>query len=251
MPAPIVAGLASTRGSSRILRLTGRTARAIGPRSAVVPDAIGQHVVERHQPARPEQRERGLVVGAVGFLVGVDEGEVEGAGRLLDQRRQGLLCRRQAQTDARGDARLLPIAPCDPGPLLADVAGHQLAALRQRRGDAERAVAGEGADLERAPGADQPHQEGQERALIGRDLHAGRRQPRGLGAQAPLQVRLPHEGLVDVAGQFLGAQQGLQRHDISPTRCLPCPTDRRTARRVNRQSAGGAPARKRWLQGCA
>ena len=57
------------------------------------------------------------------------------------------------------------------GPLLADVAAQEAAAVGQAPGDADRGVAGERADLDREAGVDEPGQQRHERALLGRDLH--------------------------------------------------------------------------------
>src|SRR3546814_17292345 len=79
-----------------------------------------------------------------------------------------------------------------------------------------------GADLEAAAGACQLDQQRHELALLGRDLHAGTRQRRGLLAQPPLQLALaqgvlPQIGIEGVAeldaavGPEIGRASGRER----------------------------------------
>ena len=58
------------------------------------------------------------------------------------------------------------------GPLLGDVAADELPVLGERERDGGGRVPGEGADLDAAARADELDQEGEEGALLGRDLHA-------------------------------------------------------------------------------
>ena len=134
-----------------------------------------ERVVERDRPAAADELQAGLVIRIVVRLVGVDEGEVEGFGSaLLQQRRERLGRGREAKLDALGDAGLLPVAAGDAGPFVADVAADELAVGRQRGRDRQRAVAGEGADLDRPARADELRQQREQRALVGADLHARR-----------------------------------------------------------------------------
>jgi hypothetical protein len=55
----------------------------------------------------------------------------------------------------------------------AHIATQQVAAVGQAASDAQAGIAGEGAHLDRPPGADQPGQHGQQLALIVADLHPG------------------------------------------------------------------------------
>src|SRR5258708_39545198 len=87
-----------------------------------------QHVVDQYDPARAHELQAALVVGVVAVLVGVDEGEVELARETLRQQPVERLERgRDGELDAALDARLLPIAPRDAGPLLAHIAAPELA----------------------------------------------------------------------------------------------------------------------------
>ncbi len=173
IPSPTGKSTASTRSSFASFALRARIATAPALRSlrSATPAAL-QHVVENDQAADADQPEAGLVVGIVLGLVGVDEGEVE-APRLAFglERGERLERRREAERDLLRDAGLLPVRPGDRRPLLVHVAGDHPPTVRQRQGDRERAVAGEGADLQRQPRPDQPDQEGEELALLGRDLH--------------------------------------------------------------------------------
>jgi hypothetical protein len=103
------------------------------------------------------------------------------------QRVERLQRRCQAQINALGQARLVPVGARDGGPLVAQVATQQLPPWRQCTGHADRAVTGEGADLDDPLGAQQFDQQGHELALLRRDLHLTLRQPRGLLAQARQQ----------------------------------------------------------------
>ena len=88
---------------------------------------------------------------------------------------------RLASVSSAGAMRrsMRPETPAD----LADVATDEAAVARQGAGDSQRAVAGERADLEAAPGARSAHEQREKRGLVGADLHAGLRQLRGLFAQ--------------------------------------------------------------------
>ena len=88
------------------------------------------------------------------------------------------------------------------GPFVADVAAPELAIGGQGLGDAERGVAGEGADLDGAPGADRAGEQGHLLALVGRDLHAGLRQPGRLLAQPSFQRAVAQPIVIDILGQL-------------------------------------------------
>ena len=94
-----------------------------------------EHVVDGDQPARGHPRHQGLVVGDVLALLGVDEGEVEE--RPHGEMGERLQRRAQAQLDAVGQPRALPVAARHRGPLLAHVAAEQPSPGWQPLGDAE------------------------------------------------------------------------------------------------------------------
>ena len=103
-----------------------------------------------------------------------------------------------------GDAGLVPERTADAGVFVAHVAGDQLPVLGQRGGDGQRAVAGEGADFQGAPGADQPHQERHDLSLVGADLHHRAGMADGGGAQFPLRFGFACPGVAHVIGEFIG-----------------------------------------------
>ena len=73
---------------------------------------------------------------------------------------QRLERRADPELDPVGDPGLLEVGRGDRGVLLGELAGDQPAAGREPAGDADRRVAGEGAELERLAGADQPGRAG-------------------------------------------------------------------------------------------
>ena len=73
--------------------------------------------------------------------------------------------------------------PPDARPVFAHVTGNQVTVLWQGKRHGERAVAGEGADLEGVLRADQLDQEGEEMPLLRRDLHVRGRHLAGQLAQ--------------------------------------------------------------------
>ena len=75
-----------------------------------------------------------------------------------------------------------PGAPADLDRLGIGFERDQAAVSGQGERHGERAVASEATDLEHAPGAGQLDQQSHELTLLGRDLHAGAGQPRGLFA---------------------------------------------------------------------
>ena len=160
--------------------------------------AAAKHVVDHRQPPGPQQAQGLLVVVEVADLVGVDEREVE---RLVGgHRAQRVERRAEAKIDPLGQPRLVEVAARDARPLLADVAGDEQAVVGQPAGDADRRVAGEGAELERPAGADRAHQQVHERPLLGGDLHD--RDPAklgGLGGEPPQQLVLAGAVLDQVA----------------------------------------------------
>ena len=134
-------------------------------------------------------------------------------GSVGGHRAQGVERRAQPQVDPLRQPRLLEVAARDARPLLVHVAADQLAVVGQAAGDADRRVAGEGAELQRAAGADRPHQEGHQRPLLGGDLHD--RDPAqlgGLGGQPPQQLILARAVLDHVAVQLRGQDRELVRH---------------------------------------
>ena len=109
------------------------------------------------EAAGADELQAGLVIGVVAGLVGVDEREVERF-RAVARRSSAAsvsAAGAEPQFDAVGDAGLLPVAARDRRPFLADVAADEAAVGRQRARDRQRAVAGERADLDRAPRADE------------------------------------------------------------------------------------------------
>src|SRR5436190_19162777 len=154
---PLVGGDALVGADDRLERLASLT----GPRPRahrVVAIERGGHraavedVVDDRDAARAQELDHRLPVLRVRRLVGVDEGEVEGRGTAKVGER--LERRRVAQVDPPGHARLLPVAAGERRLLLAHVAGDERAAGAESVRDADRGVAGERAELERAPGAD-------------------------------------------------------------------------------------------------
>ena len=149
----------STRSSATIRSFSSSTTRSPSSSSSGSDDpAPAKHVVDHRQAAGAKQAERLLVVVQVADLVGVDEGEVEGL--VGGHRAQGVERRAEPQVDPLRQPGLLEVAARDARPLLVHVAADQLAVVGQAAGDADRRVAGEGAELERAAGADRPHQQG-------------------------------------------------------------------------------------------
>ena len=152
-----------------------------------------------------------LVVGGVLLLVGVDEGEVE----LLRVGQGAQRVERGADPhlDPVRDARALEIRPRDLRPVLVDLTREQPPVGTQPAGDADRGVAGERAHLERPAGADRPHQQGEERALVGRDLHHGHVAERlGLPGELREDVVLARPVLDQVGVQLVVERRVLGRH---------------------------------------
>jgi branched-chain amino acid transport system ATP-binding protein len=109
--------------------------------------AVRERVVDHDDPARPYPRHHLAPVGQVAVLVGVDERQVEQLG--IGKRAQRVHGRAEPQLYPVREPRLLPVLPRDRGPLLVDVAADQPPAPAQPPGDADRGVAGKGADLDR------------------------------------------------------------------------------------------------------
>jgi hypothetical protein len=175
--------------------------------------AISPPVAQQHQAA--------LVVRVVARLVRIDEGEVVAA-RLargdarVERRERGP----ELQVDLAGDARGVPERPADAGVVVADVAGEEPAVLGQREGDRERAVAGEDADLDRPPRADDLDEQGEELRLLGADLHARRGMRAGRLADADLRPRLARR-VGDEVGAKLVVEGGVAiRHAGVFRRCV-------------------------------
>ncbi len=159
-----------------------------------------ERVVDGDQAACADQLEALLVIKVQILLVGVDEGKIETAGCSgVDQLRECVGRRRQAQVDAVGDARFAPVAPGNFGPFLADVAAGQLAVGREHQRHGKRAISGERADLERAPGVDETHEQAHELRLLRADLQAGVGQTPRLGAQSRHELRFA-QSLVEQIG---------------------------------------------------
>src|SRR3989442_277771 len=188
--------------------------------------AAPEDVVEADHASRAEARQELLVVGAVAGLVGVDEDQVylrrarEGA--------DGLDGGRDAERDAFGEAGAREVAARDRRPLLVQVAAEEPAVGCQAARDRDRAVAGERPDLDRAARAEHAGQEGEERALLDRDLHpADRAEGGGLArryhlvlldnrdAGASDEARGPY-GTGDMAADALGVidHLGIERFHV-------------------------------------
>src|SRR2546422_735114 len=178
------------------------------PRLGVRDRARPQRVVHRDQPAAAQQRKRALVIVLVVLLVGIDEDEIE---RPLELR-QRLERRREPQLDLVLDARLLPEAARERGPLGVDVAAQYAAIRGQRERDREGAVAGERADLQAASGADRLHEKRHELSLVGADLHSGMGIRRRGFAQLAQHSGFAHRVLDDVARQLFWKERMPARH---------------------------------------
>ena len=178
--------------------------------------AAAEHVVEGHQAAGAQELEHQLGVARVAGLVGVDEGQVVGAGRAVsDQGREGLLGRGDAQLDPVGQPGHVPGLARDGGPLLAGVAAQEVPALAEGLGHGDRRVAREGAHLESPPCAHQAREQAQQLALLGRDLHLAPLHRQGPVAQIGQVRRL---AAVGQAGQVVGharVGQGAAGHGTS------------------------------------
>ena len=125
--------------------------------------------------------------------------------------------------------------------------------------DADRAVAGERADLERVLGADQAHEERQQRALVGRDLHRGVRHLAGLGADPVEDLVGPCAPLVQIGEQLGAARDPVSGHasagyeDVEgQVGCRPCcvvslhrDVAARESRRRSSPARGRRPRRRR------
>ncbi len=110
-----------------------------------------------------------------------------------------------ADLDPVGDARVGEVRGGDLGVLLGKLAGDQPSAGREPAGDADRRVAGEGAELERLAHPDRLAEEGHEGALVGGDLHP--RDPAhrcGLGGDAREHLVLARSVIDDVVVKLVG-----------------------------------------------
>ena len=159
-------------------------------------------------------------------------------GSVGGHRAQGVERRAEPQVDPLRQPRLLEVAARDARPLLVHVAADQLPVVGQAAGDADRGVAGEGAELQRPAGADRPHQEGHQRPLLGSDLHD--RDPAqlgGLGGQPPQQLVLARAVLDHVAVQL--RRQGRELVGIASSRLSggrAWPRTRKPARPARRRA---------------
>ncbi len=175
--------------------------------------AAPQHVVEKHQPTLAHQRQRGLQVFGVVGLVGVDEGQVELPGQtFVEQRTQGFQGGPEAQLDALLDSGFAPVAARGEMVVAGQVATGKAPLLAKGGSHAQGAVAGEGADLQRPPRADQGQQQGDELALFGGDLPARVGQLRGFLAQAGHQRGFPQRNVQQVAVEVIVEVEGAGGH---------------------------------------
>src|SRR5208337_4292668 len=114
------------------------------------------HVVDQDQAVGAHSLEAFLVVIAIVSLVGVDKREIEtGRGR---QRAQRLEPRTEPQRYLVRHPGPLPITAGDRGPFRIHVATQQTALGRKRARDTQRAVTGEGANLDRAAHPERSYQ---------------------------------------------------------------------------------------------
>src|SRR4029453_10280609 len=110
-------------------------------------------------------------------------------------------------------AGLGEVAAPDLRPLLAQLASEQATVVRQAAGDADRRVPGERSQLERPPRPDPPHQQRDQRALVGSDLHHGDvAERRRLIGEAPQDVVLAGAVLDQVAVQLVVERGVLRSH---------------------------------------
>ncbi len=160
-----------------------------------------EHVVEDEEPVWPQPRQQLLVVGEVVGLVRVDEGQVErGRARQGAQRLEG---GGEPERDPVGEARALPVALRDRRPLGVHVAAEKPTPGSEPAGDRDRAVAGEGPDLDGRARADEASKQREERPLLGRDLHhAYRPERRGLGGEVAEHV---------ILGRVVSLEIGVER----------------------------------------
>ncbi len=135
-----------------------------------------EHVVEEDEPAGADAGEDHFVVGVVAGFISIDENKIDG---LIGKLVQVFVGRSKMKGDAILKLGPLPELASDGGVFVADVEAMKVRVvgavgivLGQSAGDTNRAVAGEGADLDRefriACGDEHLH----ERPLVGRDLHA-------------------------------------------------------------------------------
>ena len=117
-----------------------------------------------------------------------------------------------ADLDAIAPPRRLQVALRDLGALLVELQARQPAAFGEPAGDADRAVAGERPDLERVARADEPHEQLDQRALVGGDLHLGGRHDGRLGPHAVEHVVGPGTPASEVLEQIVGHVDAPERH---------------------------------------
>ena len=186
-----------------------------------LPDGFADPELEYQTKDMPDPWHDLAPVTEVAALVGIDERQVEYL--LVGQRAQRVDGRAEPQLDPVGQARLLPVLPGHRGPLLADVATEQVSPGGQATSNADRGVAGEGADLDGGDGPGQLGQQRHERALLGRDgqAHLGREQLHRLVRQLA-QDRVRRAGVrgevrVEMEADLLGTL----RHGITLARPAP------------------------------
>src|SRR5580704_4980245 len=110
----------------------------------------------------------------VGRLIGINEGKIERVlAQLMLQFLQGYRGRSDAQVNLSDNPGLFPVGFAHGGPIFTDVTRDEFASSRECHGNSESAEAGEGADLQRVPGADELYEPGEKRSLIRAELHSG------------------------------------------------------------------------------
>jgi hypothetical protein len=146
---------------------------------------VRERVVHHDQATAADPRHQLGPVRGVGEFVRVDERDVE---RLFRGERAERAERRpELELDPVAQPGLLPVLAGDRRPLLADVAGQQVAAGAERAGDADGRIAGKGPYLDAAPGPAEPGEQRQQRPHLRGHLQGDlvRIALRRLGGQLP------------------------------------------------------------------
>ena len=162
--------------------------------ATVADDVVG----EDEGAGTGELESPGKVVGVAG-LVGVDEDEVEGFDVLGVKLGEGLEGGAEAKLYGVGEAGVGDVGEGDFGVFGIEFEGDEVAAGREGAGEADGAVAAEGADLEDAVGALHLGEELEEPALGRRDVDGGKIGG-GVGCECGVEDGIGgHEGFGDVA----------------------------------------------------
>ena len=245
-PSRIVSCTTTTRSSAASLSFSAAIARrALVGRVEHL--AAPERVVDRDQAVLAQAGQHGLVVVVVVRLVGVDEDEVEVAVEPCDRLERGA----EMDRDPVRVRALVDVSLRDLGVPRLDVAGVDVAALRQRRRHRERGVAGERSDLEHLlrtePVNEQLEEASLDRAgehlrrahrrvgLLGklREQRLGRR-----GVQPPRTARSPRRSSASARhGSHRRSPRARPRTAPSPCPCRRSPATRRRASPPHRRRA--------------